>query len=190
CLLACHRNAHRVGRPDEAPHLLAFRVAGNGPETPGAAWLDSNPVSAQLGVGDRVALGARREGSDTLVGHGSAHVGPLGLTTGQQDGPLKPANDGITRRRICDGSGKSATPVFASFSVMQQVSELMSNPEVEVIGLLPAELQQMTTYSAGATMSARQAEAAKALIKALTAPSAAPIYKAKGLDPPWEEGKS
>jgi molybdate transport system substrate-binding protein len=65
------------------------------------------------------------------------------------------------------------------------VSELMSNPEVEVIGMLPAELQQMTTYSAGATMSARQAEAAKALIKALTAPSAAPIYKAKGLDPAW-----
>ncbi len=68
---------------------------------------------------------------------------------------------------------------------LQQVSELMSNPEVEVIGMLPAELQQMTTYSAGATMSARQAEAAKALIKALTAPSAAPIYKAKGLDPAW-----
>jgi molybdate transport system substrate-binding protein len=68
---------------------------------------------------------------------------------------------------------------------LQQVSELMSNPEVEVIGMLPAELQQITTYSAGATTSARQAEAAKALIKALTAPSAAPIYKAKGLDPAW-----
>jgi len=32
---------------------------------------------------------------------------------------------------------------------------------------------------------AREAEAAKALIKALTAPSAAAIYKAKGLDPAW-----
>jgi molybdate transport system substrate-binding protein len=66
---------------------------------------------------------------------------------------------------------------------LQQVSELMSNPEVEVIGMLPAELQQTTTYSAGVTANARQAEAAKALIKALTAPSAGPIYKAKGLDP-------
>ena len=68
---------------------------------------------------------------------------------------------------------------------LQQVSELMSNSEVEVIGMLPAELQQMTTYSAGATTGAREAEAAKVLIKALTAPSAAPIYKAKGLDPAW-----
>ena len=66
---------------------------------------------------------------------------------------------------------------------LQQVSELMSNPELEVIGMLPAELQQITIYSAGVTTNAREAEAAKALIKALTAPSAAPIYKAKGLDP-------
>ena len=66
---------------------------------------------------------------------------------------------------------------------LQQVSELMSNPEVEVIGMLPAELQLITIYSAGVTASAREAQAAKALIKALTAPAAAPIYKAKGLDP-------
>jgi molybdate transport system substrate-binding protein len=66
---------------------------------------------------------------------------------------------------------------------LQQVSELMSNPEVEVIGMLPAELQLTTIYSAGVTSSARQAEAAKALIRLLTAPAAAPIYKANGLDP-------
>jgi molybdate transport system substrate-binding protein len=66
---------------------------------------------------------------------------------------------------------------------LQQVSELMSNSEIEVIGMLPAELQQITIYSAGVTANAREPEAAKALIKALTAPSAAPIYKAKGLDP-------
>jgi len=54
---------------------------------------------------------------------------------------------------------------------LQQVSELLSNPGVEVIGMLPADLQQTTIYSAGITTSARQAEAAKALIQALTAPS-------------------
>lgn len=66
---------------------------------------------------------------------------------------------------------------------LQQVSELMSNPGVEVIGMLPAELQQITLYSAGITTSAKNVEGARALIKALTAPSAAPIYKAKGLEP-------
>jgi molybdate transport system substrate-binding protein len=66
---------------------------------------------------------------------------------------------------------------------LQQVSELLSNPEVEVIGMLPAELQLTTIYSAGVTASARQGEAAQALIWALIAPSAAPTWKAKGLDP-------
>jgi len=68
---------------------------------------------------------------------------------------------------------------------LQQASELMSNPQVEVIGMLPAELQLTTVYSAGVTTSAKEAEAARALIKALTAPSAAAIYKTKGLDPAW-----
>ena len=63
---------------------------------------------------------------------------------------------------------------------LQQVSELMSNPEVEVIGMLPAELQLTTIYSAGVTTSARQAEAAKALIKALTTPSAGTDLQGEG----------
>jgi len=64
---------------------------------------------------------------------------------------------------------------------LQQVSELMSNPDVEVIGMLPAELQQITTYAAGVTTSARQAEAARAFIRHLAAPDAMAIYKARGL---------
>jgi molybdate transport system substrate-binding protein len=65
---------------------------------------------------------------------------------------------------------------------LQQVSELMSNPDVEVIGMLPAELQQITTYSAGVTTSAKQPDAARALIQALAAPSAKRIFEAKGLE--------
>jgi len=64
---------------------------------------------------------------------------------------------------------------------LQQVSELMSNDEVEVIGLLPDELQQITTYSAGIAANARQPEPAKALIRHLAGPEAIAIYKAKGL---------
>jgi molybdate transport system substrate-binding protein len=66
---------------------------------------------------------------------------------------------------------------------LQQVSELLSNPEVEVIGMLPASLQQTTQYSAGITADAKEPEAAKAMIQALTTPQAKAIYKAKGLEP-------
>ena len=66
---------------------------------------------------------------------------------------------------------------------LQQASELYDNPEVDVIGMLPASLQQTTQYSAGITASAKEADAAKAMIQALTTPQAKSIYKAKGLEP-------
>ena len=64
---------------------------------------------------------------------------------------------------------------------LQQASELLDNPDVEMIGMLPPELQQITIYSAGITASAKQPEAAKAMIDALTTPDAKSIFKAKGL---------
>jgi molybdate transport system substrate-binding protein len=64
---------------------------------------------------------------------------------------------------------------------MQLVSELMSNPEVEVIGMLPDELQLMIITSGGITVNAKQPDAARALIRTLAAPPAISIYKVKGL---------
>jgi molybdate transport system substrate-binding protein len=63
----------------------------------------------------------------------------------------------------------------------QQVSELMSNPDVEVIGMLPDELQQITINSAGVTAVAKEADAARALIAHMTTPAALALYKTKGL---------
>lgn len=71
----------------------------------------------------------------------------------------------------------------AEFGI-QQVSELKSNPDVEVIGMLPDSLQQLTVYSAGITVNAREPAGAKALIDALITPAAKSIFEAKGLDPP------
>jgi molybdate transport system substrate-binding protein len=64
---------------------------------------------------------------------------------------------------------------------MQMVSELLSNPELDVIGMLPPEFQLITVYSAGIATDAKQPEAAEALIGVLNTPQAAAIFKAKGL---------
>jgi molybdate transport system substrate-binding protein len=63
----------------------------------------------------------------------------------------------------------------------QQVSELMTNPEVDVIGMLPDELQQITINSAGITAVAKKPDAARALIRYLTSPEAMAVYKKTGL---------
>jgi molybdate transport system substrate-binding protein len=50
-----------------------------------------------------------------------------------------------------------------------------------VIGLLPADLQQITTYTAGITSNAKETNGANAVIKFLASAEAKPVYQAKGL---------
>ncbi len=64
---------------------------------------------------------------------------------------------------------------------LQEVSELMTNPGVDVIGMLPPELQHITTFAAGITADAKEPAAGRVLIGFLTAPAATALYKTKGL---------
>jgi molybdate transport system substrate-binding protein len=66
---------------------------------------------------------------------------------------------------------------------LPQVTELMPVVGVDVVGPLPAELQTKILYSAGIPVSAKQPEAAQALIKFFASPVAAPVIKARGLAP-------
>jgi len=65
----------------------------------------------------------------------------------------------------------------------QQVSELSHFPGIDYVGPLPAEVQRFTMFSSGVIASAKEAEAAKSLVKFITAPAAADAYKKRGLEP-------
>jgi molybdate transport system substrate-binding protein len=65
---------------------------------------------------------------------------------------------------------------------VQQISELLPVSGIEVVGPLPAELQKVTTFSAGMFIGAKEHDAAEALVKAITSPSARAIYIAKGME--------
>jgi molybdate transport system substrate-binding protein len=65
----------------------------------------------------------------------------------------------------------------------QQVSELIHVPGIDFIGPLPADVQKITVFSAGIHSGAKEPEAAKGLVKFLTAPAAAPVFKKHGLEP-------
>jgi molybdate transport system substrate-binding protein len=64
-----------------------------------------------------------------------------------------------------------------------QVSEILAVKGAEFLGPVPADIQQVTTFSAGVHKNAPQPEAAKALLKYLTAPSTVPVLKKTGLEP-------
>ena len=66
---------------------------------------------------------------------------------------------------------------------IQQISELLPVAGIEIVGPLPPELQKMTVFSAGLFAGSQEAEAAGALLRALAAPAARPLYRAKGMEP-------
>ena len=65
----------------------------------------------------------------------------------------------------------------------QQISELLPEAGVDVVGPLPPEVQRVTVVSAGVAASSTHADAARALIRFLASSGAAATVKASGLEP-------
>jgi molybdate transport system substrate-binding protein len=65
---------------------------------------------------------------------------------------------------------------------IHQNSEIVGQAGVTLVGPLPKEIQNYTTYAVGLSASTKEAEAAKAFIKVLTGPSAAAVLKSKGME--------
>jgi molybdate transport system substrate-binding protein len=56
-------------------------------------------------------------------------------------------------------------------------------PGVALLGPIPQELQTWIGFTAGASAAAREPEAARALLRFFTAPEAATVLRAKGVEP-------
>ncbi|WP_296519913.1 substrate-binding domain-containing protein [Rhodoplanes sp.] len=66
---------------------------------------------------------------------------------------------------------------------LQQVSELIAFPDCEIIGPLPANIQQMTQFTASIMVDAKSVDAAKEWIKFLVSPAGAAAFKKTGMEP-------
>ncbi len=65
----------------------------------------------------------------------------------------------------------------------QQMSELLPVPGIDIIGPLSADIQQVTTFSAGIHADTKVADAARELAAFFKAPAAHAIIRAKGMEP-------
>jgi molybdate transport system substrate-binding protein len=100
----------------------------------------------------------------------------------------------LQRLGIADAVNAKATIIPEGFTgelaaagkvelAIQQVSELMAVPGVDIVGKLPVELEPGSVFSAGTfAASPRPADAAQ-LLRFLTSPDAAPVLCRFGLDP-------
>ena len=68
----------------------------------------------------------------------------------------------------------------ASLAV-QQMSELMAVPGIDIVGALPAEIQDDLIFSGGVFAGTRDAANAAGFLAFISGPATAALYKAKGL---------
>ncbi len=82
--------------------------------------------------------------------------------------------EGFTAEKLITGEASLA---------VQQISELLVVPGIEVIGTLPEAVQKATVFSAAVFKDAQDPDLGKAFIKHLQSAESASAYQAKGLDP-------
>jgi molybdate transport system substrate-binding protein len=80
---------------------------------------------------------------------------------------------GYVAEYIADGSAELG---------IHQISEIVPVKGVTLVGPLPKEIQNVTTYAAGMVANSANKDAAAALIRTLSGPAAAQVLQSKGMD--------
>jgi molybdate transport system substrate-binding protein len=98
----------------------------------------------------------------------------LGLTEALKDKTKHPQAGGSTGKLLAQGEVDLA---------VQQISELIEVPGIELLGPLPGDLQNITVLDAGIPAGAKEQAAGAEFIKFVRSPEAVNAIKSKGLDP-------
>jgi molybdate transport system substrate-binding protein len=100
----------------------------------------------------------------------------------------------IERLGIADEVNRKATVIASGFTgalaadgrvelAIQQVSELMAVPGIDMAGPLPDDIQERLRFSGAVFAGAAHADAAAAFLQVLARPESAAVYRAAGLRP-------
>jgi molybdate transport system substrate-binding protein len=98
----------------------------------------------------------------------------MGIADAVKDKTKHPPAGGNAANLVVSGEAELA---------VQQEPEVISVAGVDLVGPLPADLNNITTYSAGVSTSTKEVAAGNALIKFLHSPEAQAVFKARGLTP-------
>ena len=149
---------------------------------------------ARSGVAIAVAAGAPRPdvGSEAAVRDAVTRARSIGYSTGPSGAHLARLierwgiADVIAPRIIQAPPGIPVGTLVARGDVelgFQQLSELMHLPGIDVIGLLPPEIQMVTVFSAAICTASIRNAAAHALLAFLASPEAQAAKRRHGMEP-------
>ena len=94
--------------------------------------------------------------------------------------------DAVKARTVIAPAGVPVGKLVAEGQVelgLQQLSELMHQDGIAVLGPLPAAIQLVTTFSAGVAATSAQPAAVRALLGFLASPAAAAAKRQQGMEP-------
>ncbi len=95
--------------------------------------------------------------------------------------------DALKSKTLFTRGGRAAAERVAAGAaelVVTQISEIVPVTGVVLVGPLPKEIQNVTTYAGGIGAAAKDSEAARALLKLLTGPGASAVLKSRGMERP------
>jgi molybdate transport system substrate-binding protein len=150
---------------------------------------------ARSNIAMAVAAGAPRPdvGSEAAIRDAVVRARTIGISTGPSGVHLARLFErwgiaGAIAPRIVQASpGVPVGTLVARGDVelgFQQLSELMHLPGIDVVGLLPPEMQMATVFSAAVCAASNRGAAAKALLSFLASPEADAVKRRHGMEPP------
>ena len=184
----------RLARGERADALVMVGYALGGLVDKGVVRADSRVDLADSKIAMAVKSGAPRPDISTLDGFRKALLaaksiaysdsasgvyieremyGKLGLAD-----ELKPKSRMIVSERVGNVVARGEAEVG-----FQQVSELLPIKGIEFLGPIPADVQKVTTFSAGIPVAAKEPDVAKSLIHYLSSPEARQTVIGTGLEP-------
>jgi molybdate transport system substrate-binding protein len=94
--------------------------------------------------------------------------------------------DAMARKSVLVNGGLAATAVVDGRAdiVLQQASEVIAVPGITLVGPLPAEVQNLTTYAGAIAANSAVPDAARAFLATMAGPAARAVLVTKGMTPP------
>jgi len=189
----------RVRRGDEADLAIVSPQQWESLQKTGRISAGPRFVIAQVGIGALVRKGASRPNIRSVDDFKRAMLDAQSIVIGNAD---QGSPEGIYLIALFDRLGISdkiksklqlspAIPGRVAETVIKgdaeigfiQMSEIITSPDMDLVGPLPAEIQHVTIFTAAIPLSAKQGPAAKDLVNFLRSPRAVSVFTSNGLGP-------
>jgi molybdate transport system substrate-binding protein len=189
---------NRVQAGETADLMVLTRQSLDALTKDGKATADTDATFASSGLAMVVKKGAPKPDistpeafkqsllkAKTIAYSNPAHGGASGVYIAKLLERMGIADQMKDKTKFPPPSGNAANLVVSGEAelAIQQEPEVMAVAGVDMVGPLPADLNNITIYAAGPGAGTKQTDAANAFIKFLHTPEAAAVFKAKGLKP-------